>query len=162
MVFDRYLHLRRRHRCVIEGDPMKKPPSLKSIMTPFPYAVGIAEPLITARKLMLEHHVHHLPVMRDGELAGIISDRDIKLLLGPEFDYPNPRELTVADAFVEDGYAVDINARLGDVLTAMAEHHYGSALVTRKGHLVGILTTTDICRAFGAWLAPEQTPPTAA
>jgi acetoin utilization protein AcuB len=138
---------------------MKKPPSLKSIMTPFPYAIGIDQPLTEARKLMLEHAVHHLPVIRDGQLAGIITDRDIKLLLGPEFDYPNPRELAVADAFVEEGYSVDINARLGEVLRTMARHHYGSALVTRKGQLIGILTTTDVCRAFGEWLAPDETPP---
>jgi acetoin utilization protein AcuB len=138
---------------------MRKPPSLKSIMTPFPYAIGIDQPLLAARKLMLEHHVRHLPVMRAGKLAGIVTDRDIKLLLGPEFDYPNPDELSVADAFVEEGYAVDINARLGEVLKTMAQHHYGAALVTRKGQLVGILTTTDVCRAFGEWLVPDETPP---
>ena len=76
-------------------------------MTPFPYAIGVEEPIMAARKLMLEHHVRHLPVICNGELAGIITDRDIKLLLGPELDYPNPRELTVADGFIADPYVVE-------------------------------------------------------
>ena len=64
-------------------------------MSPFPYSDAIDAPILEARKLMLEHHVRHLPVTRDHELKGIITDRDIKLLLGPELDYPNPREMTV-------------------------------------------------------------------
>ena len=64
-------------------------------MSPFPYSDAIDAPILEARKLMLEHHVRHSPVTRDHELKGIITDRDIKLLLGPELDYPNPREMTV-------------------------------------------------------------------
>jgi acetoin utilization protein AcuB len=137
---------------------MKKKPQLKSVMTPFPYAIGIGDPLIEARKLMLEHHVRHLPVIRDGELAGIVTDRDLKLLLGPEFDYPDPRELTVEDAYVDHGYVVDIETPLADVLRAMAEQHIGAALVTRKGKLAGIFTTNDACRAFSDWLGGDPVP----
>ena len=137
---------------------MNKKPLLKSVMSPFPYAIGLGDPLIEARKLMLEHHVRHLPVIRDGELAGIITDRDIKLLLGPEFDYPDPREMLVEDAYVEDGYVVDIDTQLTDVLTTMADRHIGAALVTRKGKLAGIFTTIDACRALSALLKDDPIP----
>jgi acetoin utilization protein AcuB len=138
---------------------MKKPPLLKAIMTPFPFAIGVDEPIIAARKLMLEHHVRHLPVIRHGELAGIITDRDIKLVLGPEFDYPNPRELTVEDAYVDHGYAVDINTPLEQVLGTMADRHIGAALVTRKDRLFGIFTMSDACRAFSEFLRANDVLP---
>lgn len=141
---------------------MKHAPRLKGLMTPFPYAVGIDEPLIAARKLMLEHHIRHLPVIRNGELAGIVTDRDIKLMLGPEFDYPDPRELKVEDAYVDHGYVVDIDTVLTEVLTTMAERHIGAALVTRKGKLAGIFTMVDACSAFAKHLEPDTSPDDAA
>ena len=81
-----------------------KEPHLKAVMTPFPYSVSLEEPLARARKLMLEHHVRHLPVTVDHELKGLISDRDIKLLLGPELGSPDPKQLTVEDAYVDNDY----------------------------------------------------------
>ena len=35
-------------------------------MTPFPYSVDMSAAIGQARALMLEHHVHHLPVTHDG------------------------------------------------------------------------------------------------
>jgi acetoin utilization protein AcuB len=127
-------------------------PHMKSVMTPFPYSVGLNAPLLDARKLMLEHRVRHLPVTQGHELKGIITDRDIKLLLGPEMDYPNPRDLTVEDGYVAEAYVVDINAPLSDVVLEMAKRHIGAALVTGHGRLAGIFTTSDACRALGEWL----------
>jgi len=74
------------------------------------------------------------------------------LLLGPELDYPNPRELTVEDAYISDAYVVDINAPVADVVLDMAKRHVGAALVTGHGRLAGIFTTTDACRILGEWL----------
>ena len=131
---------------------MNHDPLMKSVMSPFPYSVAIDAPILDARKLMLEHHVRHLPVTRAHELLGIVTDRDIKLLLGPELDYPNPRELTVTDAYISDAYVVDINAPLADVVLDMAKRHVGAALVMGHGRLAGIFTTTDACRVLGEWL----------
>ena len=131
---------------------MKRSPLLKNVMTPFPYAVALGAPMIDGRKLMLEHRVHHLPVVEGHDLVGIVSDRDIKLVLGPEFDYPDPRELTISDVYVDDPYVVDINAPLRDVLSTMAKKHIGATIVTRKGQLAGIFTVTDACRAFAELL----------
>jgi acetoin utilization protein AcuB len=131
---------------------MRHEPLVKSVMTPFPHSVAIDAPLLEARRLMLEHHVRHLPVTKDHELKGIITDRDIKLLLGPEMDYPNPRELTVEDAYVANLYVVDINAPLSDVALEMAKRHIGATLVTGHGRLAGIFTASDACRVLGEWL----------
>jgi acetoin utilization protein AcuB len=131
---------------------MKDQPLIKTVMTPFPLSIDIDAPLLEARRMMLEHHVHHLPVTRAHELAGIISDRDIKLIMGPEFDYPNPRELKVEDACVPDPYTVDLDTPLAEVATAMAEHHIGATLITGHGRLAGIFTATDACRCLGELL----------
>lgn len=143
-----------------------KEPRVKSVMTPFPYAVELTAPIAQARKLMLEHHVRHLPVTEDHHLRGIISDRDIKLLLGPELGSPDPRELTVEDAYVGECYAVDMETPLLTVLANMADRHIGAAVITSHDRLAGIFTATDACRAFAEFLErqhrPDGSPPDAA
>jgi len=134
-------------------------PRVKSVMTPFPYSVALDAPIGAARKLMLEKHVHHLPVTRDGQVAGIITDRDIKLLLGPELGSPDPKELTVEDAYVADGFVVDLEMPLVDVLEVMIERHLGAALVTGHGRLAGIFTAMDACRVLHDQLQTAWHPP---
>ena len=128
-------------------------------MTPFPYAVDIAAPIGQARKLMLEHHVHHLPVTQGGELKGIVSDRDIKLLLGPELGSPDPQDLTVEDAYVENGYSADLETPLAMVARTMAEQHIGAAVITRQQRIAGIFTATDACRVLAEFLEERFNPP---
>ena len=135
---------------------MRAIPAVKSVMTPFPYAVNLEASLSEAQALMREHRVRHLPVVSGRELVGVLSDRDIKLLLGPDFAYPEPAELTVGDAYQPHSYAVDLNTPLDMVLLEMAERHIGSALVTRKGNLAGIFTATDACREFGLLLQKRR------
>jgi len=134
-------------------------PKVKSAMTPFPYSVTLDAPIGQARKLMLDKHVHHLPVTDNGQLAGIITDRDIKLLLGPELGSPDPKELTVEDAYVAESYVVDLETPLVDVLAAMIEHHLGAALVTGHGRLAGIFTAVDACRVLHDDLKSRWHPP---
>jgi acetoin utilization protein AcuB len=131
---------------------VKRAPALKNVMTPFPYSVDADAPVDEALRFMREHRIRHLPVIDGGKLAGLVSDRDIKLMLGPDFAYPSARELKVRDVFVPDSYIVELATPLVDVLAHMAEHRLGSAVVTRNGKLAGVFTTTDACRAFAAHL----------
>ncbi len=57
---------------------MKKIPAIKTVMTPFPYSVEPESKVEAALDIMNTHGIHHLPVTEDGELAGIISNRDIR------------------------------------------------------------------------------------
>lgn len=134
---------------------MKRLPPIKALMTPFPYSVDIEATVDKAREFMREHHIHHLPVTQDGKLAGLVSDRDIKLVLGPDFAYPPERSVTVRDVMVRDAYIVDLDAHSDEVLHHMAKHQLGSAIVTREGKLAGVFTTTDACRHFAEYLREQ-------
>jgi len=131
-------------------------PQILAFMTPFPYSIDVEAPLGEAHAFLRQRQIRHLPVTRDGQLAGILTDRDIKLALGPDLGSPPERELRVADVFQPETYVVDAGERLEDVATAMAERHVGSALVTRGGKLVGIFTTMDACRALARVLRGQH------
>lgn len=134
---------------------MKRIPTIKSVMSPFPYSVDVGATVADAQKFMREHRIRHLPVTHEGELVGNVSDRDIKLVLGPDFAYLDPETTLVADVLVRDAYIVDMDARLDDVLAHMAEHQLGSAVVTRRGKLAGIFTVTDACQHFAEYLRDQ-------
>lgn len=128
-------------------------------MTTCPFAVDADAQVLEARKLMMQHRVRHLPVIRGAELVGLISDRDIKLMLGPEFDYPNPHEVRVADVMVEQPYVVDLDTPMVRALRHMVDAHIGTVLVTRSGRLAGIFTAMDACRELAALMEREAGEP---
>jgi CBS domain-containing protein len=140
-------------------------PSVSSVMTPFPHVIDIDDSLRHARELMSRHEVRHLPVKKGAALVGVLSDRDLKRALDPDLGLAPKDELFVRDVFVPDAYIVDSSEPIDTVLDHMAAEHIGSALVTKHGHLAGIFTATDACRAFSRHLRslfPRRTPEDAA
>jgi len=130
-------------------------PTMVKVMTAFPYTIDITNPISAAREMLNEHAIRHLPVTRNGELVGLLSDRDLLFAEGvlPEDDTsPN---ITVEMVCSLDIFVVDIDARLDDVVLEMAELRVGSALVTKNGKLAGIFTTTDVCRLLGEHLREQ-------
>ena len=134
---------------------MLRIPTVKRVMTAFPFSIRPGAPLPQAIDFMRSHSIRHLPVMEDDEIIGMLSDRDIKLVLGPDFAYPDPDKLTAGDVMQSKCYVVDLNERLDNVLSYMAEHHIGCAAVTRHGKLAGMFTTSDACSSFADYLREQ-------
>jgi len=141
---------------------MKHNPQVIAFMTPFPYTVDADAPLAAAHHLMREHNFRHLPVTSGGALVGILTDRDIKLILGPDFGGASERELKVRDAYVERPCVVPASTPVAVVARTMAEHHIGSAIVTKNDKLVGIFTVTDACRVLARVLGDDAEQPDSA
>ena len=137
---------------------MSKITRIKAVMTPFPHWVDAGEPLLTARDMMQQFHVRHLPVKEDGELVSIITDRDLKFVMDQNLGLPPREAMQVKDLCVYAAYVVDLETPLAEVLLYMAERRIGSALVTRHGHLCGIFTATDACREYGKMLWDREMP----
>ena len=105
---------------------MKQIPPIKAVMTPFPHSIDIDAGLDDARKLMAEHRIRHLPVVEEGELCGMLSQRDMDRAekMGPT---------RVREVCSRRTYCVDMSTPVTHVLKRMAEDHVGSAMVTRQG-----------------------------
>ncbi len=137
---------------------MKARPQLTSVMTPFPYSVDLDTPLEEAMALMEEHDVRHLPVTEAHELVGVITERDMHLLQVSSSHGGKAGDLKVKDVYITDAYVVDLAEPLDNVLMTMAAKHIGSAIITRKGKLAGVFTSTDACRCFSEYIR-ERFPP---
>src|SRR5436190_10420714 len=55
--------------------------AIQHLMTPAPISVSPNTPVNEARALMQQHRIRHLPVLENGRLVGMVSDRDIRLVL---------------------------------------------------------------------------------
>ena len=76
----RYLAEQRPGRAPREAVPVRE------IMVHDPIAVSPETPTVEAIRLMREHHISSLPVVREDQLVGIITERDFIHLAGQLFD----------------------------------------------------------------------------
>lgn len=119
-------------------------------MTECPHVVGPEEPVQAAREKMGENSIRHLPVVDDeGNLVGVVSERDIALL--ESLDVVELDECHVRDAMREGPFTCGPEAHLHMVASEMLEHRYGSTIVVDpeppRG-VLGIFTTSDAMRAI--------------
>ena len=124
-------------------------------MVPDPVVVAPGTGLIEIRTLFKSHRFRHVPVVEDGELVGVVSDRDMLLALSPFLDTASEtgRDVgtlatTAAALMTSDPLTVAASASLADAAQLMIEAEVSSLLVVDgDGSLVGILTARDVLRA---------------
>ncbi len=93
-----------------------------------------------AYRLMRDHRFRHLPVVEDGRLVGILSDRDLRpVLLSPGLARARVREL-----MSEDLTTVGPDAPLEEAASLLVVKKIGCLPVVEQGRLVGIVTKTDL------------------
>jgi acetoin utilization protein AcuB len=130
---------------------MSKPiPPISKFMTTTPISVSSDTTLADAASTMSKHSIRHLPVMREGKLLGILTDRDVKFV--ESFQDIDPGRISVERCMMTDPYQVSPDTLLDEVALTMAEQRYGSAVVVQNGHVVGIFTTVDACRCLSELL----------
>lgn len=143
------------------SDPGGPMPSVKVLMTPFPHTIGAEASVEEALALFQKLGVHHLPVEEAGELVGILSSRDLERQVNPALAPDERRSIRVGSLCVRDGLLLcDADAPLDQVLLELAERKVGSALVTRRGDLVGIFTIHDACIGLARLLRRLHPEPT--
>jgi acetoin utilization protein AcuB len=119
-------------------------------MTPTPHSIGAEQPLASAQTVMQRHAIRHLPVLQNGKLVGLLTDRDVhflQLLRDVE-----PTLVTVSDAMAPIVYEVTPETPLDKVMVEMASRKCDAAVVMKNEKVVGIFTTVDICRALAGVL----------
>lgn len=130
----------------------KKMPVAGAAMTSFPYFVESDDPLGRLEKLMDERAIRHLPVQEKGKIVGIVSERDLHHRLPRSMAPEEKSRLRARDIMIADPYIVAFNTPLSEVAARMALRRIGSAIVTRRGKLAGIISAMDICRLFAEYL----------
>jgi len=112
-----------------------------------------------AIRKLVESRVHHLPVLRDGVVVGVVSDRDLRsaapAVLALLEDAATAAERLgdpVADVMSKNVLSVTPDTDAQAVADLMIEHHVGAVIVVDPGSdkLVGIISYVDVLRALRA------------
>jgi acetoin utilization protein AcuB len=111
-------------------------------MTQEPITVQADELLIRASHKMKAGGFHRLPVVHDGRLVGIITERDLREHHG------HLEQTKINGVMTEDPITVGPETVLEEAARIMLENEIGGLPVVHEGRLVGIITATDVMRAF--------------
>jgi acetoin utilization protein AcuB len=97
-------------------------------------------------RLMKEHGIRHLPIVRGSAVVGIVSERDLKVVTGLQL--AEKLSVRAADIMARDPVSVDANSTIDGVALEMSSRKIGSVLVTEGDQLLGIFTVTDALNAL--------------
>lgn len=128
---------------------------VKDCMTPNPDVVTPDITVPEAAKIMKKGGFRRLPVVKEGRVVGIVTDRDLKEAMPSdatslsiwELNYLISK-LTVGEIMTRDPITVADTLPLQAAAKLMLEHKVGGLPVVREGKLVGIVTVTDVLKAF--------------
>jgi acetoin utilization protein AcuB len=129
---------------------------VRELMTGGVTTVPLWTPILEARSLMMKERIRHLPVTdTDGKLMGIITDRDIRLNLPSRATSLSVWEinhllskLTVDEVMTQAVITVGPDRHAREAAQLMVDHRIGALPVEDGGRLIGIVTETDLLRAF--------------
>ena len=129
--------------------------NVRDLMTTNPITVGPETPVLDARQLMIDKRFRHVLITDGPKLLGIVTDRDIRLNLPSpatslsvwEINYLLAR-LTVASVMTKSLVTVSPRQDTREAALLMLDHKIGALPVVDGGQLVGIITETDLLRAY--------------
>ncbi len=97
-----------------------------------------------AIRLMEKYSIRHLPVVEGDQFLGLVTEGDLRQLLIPAI----LEEIKVKDVMITDPITVTPDTDIETAATLIYTYKIGGLPVVDDGKLVGILTSTDILRAF--------------
>jgi len=125
-------------------------------MTKNPITITDDTSMMKAIHLMKQHRFRRLPVMHGGQLVGVVTDRDLKeaspskaTTLDVHELYYLLAELQVKDIMTRNPITVREDDTVEHAAQLMLEHTIsGLPVLDAQGRLTGILTQSDVFRAF--------------
>lgn len=128
------------------ADDTPIPHRVREVMTREPVTLTPEQSFGEALVLLARNRFRHLLVVDDtARLAGVLSDRD---LLRTMSRTPDLGRATVADVMQSDVISVEPQTLLSDAAAQMLDRRINCLPVVEAGRLCGILTSTDLLRAF--------------
>lgn len=112
-------------------------------------------PIHDALDMFKREHIRRAPVIKDGKLVGIVSEKDL-LNASPspatslsiwEMNYLLSK-ITVKEVMTKDVLTVTEDTPIEEAARIMADNKIGGLPVVNDGNVVGIITETDLFKVF--------------
>ena len=128
--------------------------SVREIMTKEVLSVDVTERILEVQHLLLSKHIRHAPVMKDGELVGILSLTDLQRMSFSNTygDDESSADDAISNLFTagmvmhKDPVTVSPDSNITEIAKIFVEREFHALPVVENNVLVGIITTTDILK----------------
>lgn len=128
---------------------------VKNYMTRNPVTISKKTSVFDALAIMKKNKIRQLPVVTDGKLEGLVTEKDL-LTVSPSpatslsiFELNGLlAKLTVGEVMVKSPVTVEPDTTIEETALILRENKFGSVPVVENGQLVGIITVTDIFDAL--------------
>ncbi len=121
---------------------------VRDIMRSPVIAIAPDTTLQDAYRTMQEKDIRHLPVLGDGALLGVITDRDLRLATSSLAKAPFPPESRVSEVMCQTPLTASALDPVEDAARTMREKKIGCLPVMDNGQLIGIITGIDLLDAL--------------
>lgn len=135
---------------------MKKREPVSTIMTKNVVAVQLDDTLLNANKLIIKHHIRHLPVVHGTQLVGMLSKTDLnRLTFSGLFAGEGDADeavfdmLNISQVMSHKPRAVKETDTIKEVAEILSKEEFHALPVVAENDeskLVGIVTTTDVIK----------------
>lgn len=126
---------------------------VRDIMMGSPVTLKPDDTLALASDVICLGRIRHLPIVNEGKLVGILSERDLmgaatKQIFGLKQTSHTAllKSVSVKDVMKKHVITVEPDAEITKAAHLMAERKIGCLPVVSAGALIGLVTTTDILR----------------
>ena len=124
---------------------------VSTIMTPDPITISPNNPISKVESIFLNHKIHHIPVVSNNKLVGLVSKADYLLFKHDTNDHDEQKneEIRMDRHLVEEIMTTGIaklepTAKISIALAIFKENIFHSIPIVDQDRLVGIVTTYDI------------------
>jgi CBS domain-containing protein len=106
------------------------------------YQAELGQTVLEAVQVMVERNIGAVPVVHNGRLVGIFSERD--LMRRVVADGRDPRSTCMAEVMTDDPLTISMNEDLENCMALMRRHSFRHLPVCHEGHLIGMVSLRDI------------------
>lgn len=125
-------------------------------MTKDVISVDVNDSMQDAARLIRKHKIKRLPVMENGKLVGIVTDRDLKRASASDVTTLEIHELLfliseikISDIMTKDPITIPLDYTIDEAAQILLEHKLsGAPVVDDEGQVAGVITQTDIFRVL--------------
>lgn len=132
---------------------------IRDLMQKDVVTVDAAAHLDVAEELMRMDRIRHLPVVSDGRLVGLVSQRDLfraalssAIARSPQDEQRWLARIPVRQAMTREVLSAHPDADVGHAVEMMLRERVGCLPVVEEGRLVGLLSETDCLRRLAELL----------
>jgi CBS domain-containing protein len=138
-------------------------PTVRDVMTSSAATLNVSDHLDLARDIMTIGRIRHLPVVLDGRVVGIVSQRDLfraaissALKADPAAQLEWLSKIPICDVMSKPVYTAQANWPLRRAVNLMLEKRIGCLPVVGDGTLIGLLSESDCLRLLAEQLGRDD------